>query len=137
MKKKIATKNVLLITFYKISEEHNKTTYRKDNSKNNFNNNISFMNNKSVTLEKQPLLVIPYQSKKGDHILKWFRKDMIKMFSHNVKSKIAFTGRKLGTSFQIKDKTEMKHNCDIVYYNECPEEQCIENYNGESISKVN
>ena len=99
MKKKIATKNVLLITFYKISEEHNKTTYRKDNSKNNFNNNISFMNNKSVTLEKQPLLVIPYQSKKGDHILKWFRKDMIKMFSNNVKSKIAFTGRKLGTSF--------------------------------------
>ena len=28
----------------------------------------SFMNNESVTLEKQPLLVLPYQGKKGDHI---------------------------------------------------------------------
>ena len=33
------------------------------------NDNISLMNNESVTLDKHPLPVIPYQGKKGEHIL--------------------------------------------------------------------
>ena len=32
------------------------------------------MNNESATLENQLLLVLPYQGKKGDHILKLFKK---------------------------------------------------------------
>ena len=47
---------------------------------------------------------------------------MKKILTNNVKPQIAFTGRKVSTSFQIKYKTEMKHNHDIVYYSECPEE---------------
>ena len=94
------------------------------------------MNNESVTLEKQTLLVLPYQGKKGDHILKSFKKGMRKILLNNVKPRIAFTGRKVGTSFQIKDKTEIKHNHDIVYYNECPEEQCNENYIGETGRRI-
>ena len=94
------------------------------------------MNNESVTLEKQLLLVLPYQAKKGDHILKWFKKGMRKILPNNVKPQIAFTGRKVGTSFQIKDKTEMKHNHDIVYYNECPEEQCNEDYIGQTGRRI-
>ena len=50
------------------------------------------------------------------------------MLPNNVKARIAFTGTKVGTSYQIKDKTEMKHNHDIVCYNECLEKQCNENY---------
>ena len=61
---------------------------------------------------------------------------MRKMLPNNVKPPIAFTGRKVGTSFQIKDKTEMKHNHDIVYYNECPEEQCNENYIGDTGRRI-
>ena len=38
---------------------------------------------------------------------------MRKMLPNNVKPQIAFTGRKVGTFFQIKDKTEMKHNHNI------------------------
>ena len=94
------------------------------------------MNNKSVTLEKQPLLVLPYQGKKGDHVLKLLKKGMRKILPNNVKPRIAFTGRKVGTSFQIKDKTEMKHNHDTVYYNECPEEQCDKNYIGETGRRI-
>ena len=63
--------------------------------------------------EKHPLLVILSQGKKGNHILKSFKKGMVKVFLNNVKPQIAFTGRKVGTSFQIKDKTEMKPNYDI------------------------
>ena len=59
-----------------------------------------------------------------------------KMLPNNVKPRIAFTGTKVGTSYQIKDKTEMKHNNDIVCYNECPEEQCNENYIGETGRRI-
>ena len=54
------------------------------------------MNNESVTLEKQQLLVLPYQGKKGDFILKSFKKGMRKILPNNVKPQIAFTGRKVG-----------------------------------------
>ena len=50
------------------------------------------------------------------------------MLPNNVKLRIAFTGRKAGTSFLIKEKTEMKYNHHIAYYNECPDDQCNENY---------
>ena len=60
-----------------------------------------------MTLEKISLPVIPYQGNKGEHILKLFRKGMRKMMSNYVKLQITFTGRKLGTTFPIKD--------DIVY----------------------
>ena len=68
--------------------------------------------------------------------MKSFKKGMRKILPNNVKPRIAFTGRKVGTSFQIKDKTEMKHNHDTVYYNECPEEQCDKNYIGETGRRI-
>ena len=42
------------------------------------------MNNESVTLEKQQLLVLPSQGKKGDHILKSFKKGMRTILPNNV-----------------------------------------------------
>ena len=94
------------------------------------------MNNESVTLENQPLLVLPYQRKQRYHILKSFKKGMRKVLPNNVKARIAFTVRKVGTSFEIKDKTEMKYNHDIIYYNECPEGQCNENYIAETGRRI-
>ena len=52
--------------------------------------------------------------------MKSIKKGMKKMLLNNVKAPIGFKGRKVGTSFQIKNKTEMKQSHDIVYYNECP-----------------
>ena len=108
-------KYVIKQVLQQISEQHNNKTNGTDNSNNNIDgDNISSMNNESVTLEKQQLLVLPYQGKKGDHILKSFKKGMRKTLPNNVKPQITFAGRKVGASFQIKDKTEMKHNHDIV-----------------------
>ena len=116
-----------------ISEQHNNETNGTDNSNKNVDgDNISSMKNESVTLEKQPLLVLPYQGKQKDHFLKSLKKGIRNILPNNVKARIAFTVRKVGTSFEIKDKTEMKHNHDIKYCNECPEEQCNENYIGET-----
>ena len=62
--KTIATRNMLLNKFYSkylkniIKQQMNGT----DNSNNNiYDNNRSSINNKSATLEKHLLLVIPYQ----------------------------------------------------------------------------
>ena len=130
-------KYVIKHVLQQISEQHNHKTKGTDNSNNNIDDdNISSMNNESVTLEKQKLLVLPYQGKKGDFILKSFKKGMRKILPNNVKPQIAFTGRKVGASFQIKDKTEMKHNHDFVYYNECPMEQCNENHIGETGRRI-
>ena len=130
-------KYVIKQVLQQISEQHNNKTNGPDNSNNNIDgDNISSMNNELVTLKKQQLLVLTYQGKKGDHILKSFKKGMRKILPNNVKPRTAFTGRKVGTSFQIKDKTEMKHNHDTVYYNECPEEQCDKNYIGETGRRI-
>ena len=59
------------------------------------------------------------------------------MLHNNIKLQTAFTVRKVGTSFQIKDKTEMKQNHDILYYNESRERRCNENYISETIRRVN
>ena len=94
------------------------------------------MNNGAGTLEKHPLFVIPYQGKNREHILKSRKKGMKKMLLNNAKPPKAFAGRKVGTSFQIKDKTKMKHNHGIAYYNECPEEQCNENLIGKTGRRI-
>ena len=52
------------------------------------------------------------------------------MLPNNVKPRIAFTVRKVGISFQIKGKTEMKHN-------ECPKEPCKKNYICETRRRIN
>ena len=130
-------KYVIKQVLQQISEQHNNKTNGTDNSNNNIDgDNISSMNNESVTLEKQQLLVLPYQGKKGDHILKSFKKGMRKTLPNNVKPQITFAGRKVGASFQIKDKTEMKHSHNTVYYNECPVEQCNENCIGETRKRI-
>ena len=49
-----------------------------------------------------------------------------------MKTRISFTGRKLGTKFQIKDLTKNQHERDLIYYGKCPEPNCDEDYLGET-----
>ena len=54
----------------------------------------------------------------------------------NIRTKIAFNGRKLTTCFQVKDKTKFEHNRNIVYHGTCPETDCPENYIGETAKRI-
>ena len=49
-----------------------------------------------------------------------------------ITTKIAFTGSKLSTCFQVKDKKKFEHNHDIVCHGTSPETDCSENYIGET-----
>ena len=87
-----------------------------DNSKNSIDEeNISSMNNESVTLDKDPLLVTTYQGIKGDHIFKSFTNRIRKILPNNEKLRIRFIGRKVDRSLQTKDKTEIKYDDGILY----------------------
>ena len=45
---------------------------------------------------------------------------------------LVFTGTKLGTKFNIKDKTSKEHQHDLAYSVVCPDLNCNEGYNGET-----
>ena len=55
---------------------------------------------------------------------------------NNVKTRITYTGRKLGTKFQMKDLTKNQDEHDLIYYSKCPEPNCNENYLGETGRRI-
>ena len=52
--------------------------------------------------------------------------------SNNVKTRITYIGRKLGTKFHIKDLTKNQHEHDLLYYSKCPKPNCNEDCLGET-----
>ena len=86
--------------------------------------------------ENQHLLLVPYQGKKRDFGIKSMKKRMKTLLATNIRTKLAFTGSKLSTCFQVKDKTKFEHNHDIVYHGICPETDCSENYIGETAWRI-
>ena len=45
---------------------------------------------------------------------------------------LVYTGTKLGTKFNVKDKTKEEHHHDLTYSVKCPMKNCLESYNGET-----
>ena len=45
---------------------------------------------------------------------------------------LVFTATKLGTKFNIKDKTSKEHQHDLTYSVVCPDANCNKEYNGET-----
>ena len=60
------------------------------------------------------------------------KKTAHKLLMETVNIQIAYTGRKLSTCFQIKDKSKFDNQNDLVYHANCPSELCDKNYIGES-----
>ena len=60
------------------------------------------------------LLMIPYQGGKGEQAIKTIRKT-IKRLPSNIKVQVSFTGNKLNSCFNIKDKTKSEHRHDVIY----------------------
>ena len=59
------------------------------------------------------------------------KKTIHKLLPETINTQIAYTGKKLSTCFQIKDKSKFDHQRDLVYHAKCPSELCDENYIGE------
>ena len=74
------------------------------------------------------MLLLPYQGEKGLHLTKSLKRNLKSLLCSTVKANIG----KLSTCFQIKNQTKFERKHDIVYLRTCPEDNCSENYIGES-----
>ena len=74
--------------------------------------------------DKSYPLILPYAGPKGNNMIKSMNNDMQRFIPNNVKTRIAYTGREVGTKFQIKDLTKNQHEHDLIYYDKSPEANC-------------
>ena len=49
---------------------------------------------------------------------------------------VSFTGNKLSSSFNIKDKTKFEHRHDVINLGTCPETTCNDNYINEAKRRI-
>ena len=86
--------------------------------------------------KKEHLLLVPYQGKKGDYVIKSMKKRMKSLLSTGCVAKSSYVGNKLSTCFCVKDVTEFKHNHDIIYQSRCPEIRCNDHYLAETGHRI-
>ena len=98
-------------------------------------NSISIHNNTPAEEieQKEHLLVLLYQGDLGNTLVKSLQERL-----HNLlpNTQVTYTGKKLNTCFNIKDRTTFQHQHDIVYRGKCPEIDCLDNYIGEASRRV-
>ena len=87
-------------------------------------------------VEKMYSLILPYAGPKGYSIIKTMNNSLKRISPDNVKTRVTFTGQKLSTKLQINDKTKDQHKHDLVYYSNCPEPTCNEDYLGETGRRI-
>ena len=76
--------------------------------------------------------MVPYQEGKEKQVIKWVRKTIKRLLPSNIKVQVCFTGNKLSSSFNIKDKTKFEHRHDVIYLETCPERTSNDYYIGEA-----
>ena len=60
--------------------------------------------------------MLPFAGAKGDTMLKSMIRCIKRIVPKYVNTRITYTGHKLNTMFQIKDKTTQIHKHDLIYY---------------------
>ena len=77
-------------------------------------------------------LMLLFAGAKGNTMLKSMNRCIKHIAHNNVNTRITYTGHKLNTRFQMKDKTAQIHKHDLVYYVKCPDQSCNQDYLGET-----
>ena len=86
--------------------------------------------------QKVHSLLLPSAGPKSTTIVKNLNKTLKNVLSSNVKTRITYTGQKLDSRFQIKDKRNEKPKHDFIYYTKLAEASCTEEYLGETGRRV-
>ena len=77
-------------------------------------------------------LVLPFAGAKGNTMLKSMNRRIKRIVPNDVNTWITYTGHKLNTRFQIKDKTTQIHKHHLVYYVKCQNQSCNHDNLGET-----
>ena len=89
---------------------------------------IATGNEEQTNNVKHHLLVLPYKGSDAMHIIISIWKKVNCALPDDAEVIVSYTGKKLGTCFNVKDKTVFNHEHDILYYAKCPEESCPHDY---------
>ena len=111
-----------------VEKQQERNNMNNDNDDSNTNNQNSFTNeNNSHMSEKQlSFTALPHKGQQGEKVLKSFKTTLHRFLPNNTERKPVYTGTKLSSNFQIKDKTKFDHKHHLVYYVKCLE--CQEDY---------
>ena len=95
--------------------------------------NIEIISTESTNnnTNKVHIISLPYKGGKGKKLMKSLNNTLGNVLPEGHTTKIVYSGKKLPSYFNIKDQTKMQHQNDPIYYTECPENDCMENYVGE------
>ena len=63
--------------------------------------------------------MLSYNGKQGNKLLSKMKKHLNKLLSIKVKTTVTYKGKKLGTKYQLKNKTKFNHQNNLVYYSKC------------------
>ena len=85
---------------------------------------------------KNHSLLLPYKGEKREHLIKYLKRRILRLLPIEIKRQVAYTGRKLSTCFNIKEPSKFRHQHDVVYYVDCTNERCRENYIGENGRRI-
>ena len=113
----------------KQQERNNMNNNNNDDSNTNNENSFTNENNSQMSGKQLSFITLPHKGQQGEKVLKSFKTTLHRSLPNNIEAKVVYTGTKLGSNFQIKDKTKFDHKHDLVYYVKCPE--CQEDYIGE------
>ena len=72
--------------------------------------------------------MLSYQGEQGSRLVKSLKGSITKLLLKTTQLEFGFTGSKISTYFQIKDKTIFEHNHDVVDLETYPENNCSDNY---------
>ena len=86
--------------------------------------------------QKVHSLLLPLVGSKGTTVVINLNKTLKNVLPSNVKTRITYTGQKLNSRFQIKDKINEKHKRNLIYFTKCPEAFCTEDYLGETSRRI-
>ena len=82
--------------------------------------------------QKSHLLLLPYSGPKCAKLIRSLKKALKSKLPDNIVTKSAYSAMRLKGKFNTTTKTVKEHQHDITCYVECPEENCDENYVGET-----
>ena len=78
------------------------------------------------TEENEHLLMLSYKGNVGEITLKSLQNTLKSVIPANNTYKIIYTGTKLASKFNIKDKISKEHKHDLIYKARCPDLNCDE-----------
>ena len=113
-----------------------KKVFKEFLSKQNETTPIASGNEKGNNNVKNHLLILPYKSSDAMLMNSSIRRQINRALPDDIKMMVSYTGKKLSTCFNVKDKTVFSNENDIVYYTNCPEESYPHDYVDESSRRV-